>query len=182
MHPSDRFRRYRKLRPGGYLSFYARKFLIPISRSRLSVVMTHFLIRTHPPAARGGLLSPPSSYPLVLVLPPAYNKAPKLPPPPLPPPPSTSYSIELLPLCADWVRSARKWSRTKRRLLCNRTIISGGTGRKPLSVAISHDAELPPHQNTHTYTFSHTEEYNTFKPQCRQKYRGLSTLDALRVN
>lgn len=33
----------RKLRDY-YLSFYAPKFLIPISRSRLSVVMSHFLI------------------------------------------------------------------------------------------------------------------------------------------
>lgn len=33
----------RKLQPY-YLSFYTRKFLIPISCSRLSVVMTHFLI------------------------------------------------------------------------------------------------------------------------------------------
>ena len=35
----------RKLRDY-YLSFYAPKFLIPISCSRLSVVMSHFLIRT----------------------------------------------------------------------------------------------------------------------------------------
>lgn len=35
----------RKLRDD-YLSFYAPKFLIPISCSRLSVVMSHFLIRT----------------------------------------------------------------------------------------------------------------------------------------
>ncbi|KAF7275927.1 hypothetical protein GWI33_011097 [Rhynchophorus ferrugineus] len=42
--PGRPARRRRKLRDD-YLPFYARKFLIPISRSRLSVVTSHFLIR-----------------------------------------------------------------------------------------------------------------------------------------